>query len=96
MNPDLPKDELQLKWGTLKGWHFKSIEENPALLEAIEYYNEKVGNSLGAMQQDRSGVHDEAVCAIIDAINTDEVYLEWDGIYVTKDEAKKYVREYDG
>lgn len=93
----MEKDELTLKWGTLKGWHFQSLGENgegnPALNEAIDRFNEH-GSSMSAMMQDRTGAHSEIVCDIIDACNLDEVYLDWDGKYVTKEEAKEYVRNY--
>lgn len=36
----------------------------------------------------------QAICDIIDALDNDTVYLDWDGKYVSKSEAKKYIREY--
>lgn len=90
-------DSLTLKWGTLKGWHFKSLGEdgegNPALNKAIERFNE-LGSSGGAMQQDRSGEHNEILCEIIDAADLTEVYIDWDDKNITKEEAKEYILNY--
>ena len=36
----------------------------------------------------------ELICQMIDECNADTIYLEWGGIDATKEEAKKYVREY--
>ena len=37
----------------------------------------------------------ELICQMIDAANLpDGVYLSWDGKYVSKEEAKKYVMNY--
>lgn len=36
----------------------------------------------------------ETICALIDAVNCEYIYLDWDGKYVSKDEAKKYVMDY--
>ena len=94
MNKDLPEDELTLKWGTLKAWHFKSADKNPALDEALKYYDENVVQSFSAMAQDRSEEHNKALCMIIDAANLDEVYLDWDDKYISKEEAKDYVNNY--
>jgi hypothetical protein len=36
----------------------------------------------------------EIICELIDNISADEIFLDWDGIYVSKEDAKKYVMEY--
>lgn len=36
----------------------------------------------------------EIICELIDLCDEDKIYLHWDGKYVTKEEAKKYVMEY--
>lgn len=94
MSEEIEQDELTLKWGTLKAWHFRSLDDNPELNEALDFYNESVSQSVSAMAQDRTGLHNEALCKIIDAVRCDEIYLDWDGKYVSKEEAKKYVNEY--
>ena len=35
----------------------------------------------------------ELICAIIDAIDG-EIWNDWDGVVMSKDAAKKYVRDY--
>lgn len=35
----------------------------------------------------------ELICDIIDAVDG-EIWNDWDGVTMSKDEAKKYVREY--
>lgn len=84
------KDELTLKWGTLKAWHMKS-EAGQAALQA---YFDAGDVSAGAMTQDDTPAQKDAICALIDAANLETVYLDWDGKDVSKDEAKAYVRDY--
>jgi len=36
------------------------------------------------------------ICQMIDECNAETIYLDWDDIHLSKDEAKKYVREYGG
>ena len=84
MNKDIPQDNLTLKFGTIKAWEFHSFDDNPALREAIDFYNDNVENSPACGTQDRSGKHNEALCMIIDAVNTDEIYLDWDGEYIQR------------
>ena len=83
------KDYLCLKWGTLKGWKFNS--ENCCKL--MEEYS-KIGASWGAAQQDDTPRQKEIIIELIDACDADEIYLDWDGKWVSKEEAKKYVMEY--
>jgi len=80
------RDELALKWGTMKAWHFHS-EKGRALLK--EYF--EAGASAGAMTQDDTPRQKEIICELIDEGNFEKVYLEWDGKYVSKEEAKAYV-----
>jgi hypothetical protein len=83
-------EQLTLKWGTLKGW--KLDEDGPAFA-AIKRYHED-GVALGAAQQRDTAAQKQAICDIIDALDADTVYLDWDGKHVSKDEAKKYVLGY--
>lgn len=85
---DEGKDELLLKWGTLKGWDLKS----EASLAALEKYTE-FGMALGAMQQRDTPEQKQALCDLIDAIDG-TIENDWTGETMTKDEAKKYVTEY--
>jgi len=83
------EDYLSLKWGTLKSWKFHS-EEAKLLLK--EY--DKIGSSYSAMYQIDTPRQIEIICQLIDIGNFDRVYLDWDDIYVSKEEAKKYVMDY--
>ena len=83
------KNQLSLKWGTLKSWEFTS-EKGLALLK--EY--EELGWSAGAMRSRDTPRQKGIICELIDLCDEDKIYLHWDGKYVTKEEAKKYVMEY--
>ena len=37
--------------------------------------------------------HKQAVCDLIDAVNCEEIWNDWTGEKMSKDEAKKYVME---
>ena len=81
---------LTLKWGTLKRWDFSDSEKGKALLKE---YNQ-IGSSAGAMMQKDTQRQKEIICELIDECST-PVYLDWDGKEVSKEEAKKYVLEYN-
>ena len=83
-------DKLTLKWGTLKRW---DLESQPALdaLQALANYGDRCMSA--ALQRD-TDEQKELLCALIDAIDNPKVYLDWNGEYVSKDEAKDYVRGY--
>jgi len=83
------KDELTLKWGTLKAWHFHS----PEAVALLKEYGE-IGQSMSAMMQRDTPRQKEIICELIDLGTFEKVYLDWDGEYISKEEAKKYVREY--
>lgn len=81
-------DHLTLKWGTLKSWSFHSDKAIALLKE----YNE-IGSCTSAMLQHDTGRQKEIICELIDECNG-EIFNDWEGTTMTKDEAKKYVREY--
>lgn len=83
------KDSLTLKWGTLKAWDFT---HNEKALELARKY-EEIGSGFSAMAQRDTPEQKELICQMIDAVDC-PIYLDWDGKYVTKDEAKDYVRDY--
>lgn len=83
------EDCLTLKWGTLKAWNLTS-EKGRKLLEKYG----SLGCSFGAMQQRDTPEQKELICQMIDECGADEIYLDWDGEYISKEEAKKYVMEY--
>ncbi len=82
----MEKDNLTLKWGTLKAWSFHS-EKAKKLLEEFG----KIGMSMSAAMQKNTPRQKEIICELIDEGDFEQVYLDWDGKYVTKEEAKKYV-----
>ena len=79
------KNYLTLKWGTLKSWNFSG---NPAAEKLFEKY-EELGASFSAMMQRDTPEQKEIICKLIDLM-PGEIYLEWDGKYVSKEEAKNY------
>jgi hypothetical protein len=81
-------DSLSLKWGTLKSWDIHS-ETGKALLK--RYF--EIGASGSAMAQRDTPEQKEIICQLIDGCPGD-IYLDWDGKEVSKDEAKDYVRNY--
>jgi hypothetical protein len=83
-------EHLLLKWGTLKGWDFG---DNDKAREAAVRYAE-MGMSVSAMAQSDTQDQKQALCDLIDAING-PITNDWSGEKMTKDEAKKYVLEYD-
>lgn len=86
-----PVEYLSLKWGTLKAWQFN--EDGPAFA-AFKRWHEAGDVALGAMQQRDNAEQKAIICEIIDALNSDWVRLDWDGINVSKDAAKQYVLNY--
>lgn len=88
-SPKAEKDSLTLKWGTLKRWNFES-EECQALLKE---YGE-IGSSVSAMAQKDTQRQKEIICELIDKSNCEKIYLDWDGEYVSKEDAKNYVLTY--
>lgn len=90
MSETTERDELTLKWGTLKGWHFHS----PRALELLREYHE-IGACMSAMMQKDTPRQKEIICELIDEGNFETVCLDWDGKDVSKAEAKAYVMDYD-
>jgi hypothetical protein len=91
--PELTKtqyedDYISLKWGTFKSYKLS----NPVFDPLIEEYNQ-LGTSMSAMAQRDTLRQKEIICEMIDIIGKD-VYLDWDGEYVSPAEAKKYVMGY--
>jgi hypothetical protein len=84
-------EHLTLKWGTLKSWHVN--EDGPAFA-ALKRYHEAGPVSWGAAQQHDTPEQKAAICEIIDALDAESVYLDWDGKSVSKEEAKEYVMNY--
>lgn len=82
------QDYLSLKWGTLKAWELHS-EKGQALLK--RYFD--LGTSAGAMTTNDTPEQKDLICQMIDECSAPTIFLEWDGIEVSKEEAKRYVRK---
>ena len=82
-------DYLTLKWGTLKAWNLTSEKGKELLRKWFE-----LGSSPSAMMQRDTPEQKDLICQMIDECSADEIFLDWDGKYVSKAEAKKYVMEY--
>jgi hypothetical protein len=87
--PEDNQDFLTLKWGTLKAWRLSSDRGKELL---AQYY--AIGSCESAMLQRDTPEQKELVCQMIDECSAETVHLDWDGIDVSKAEAKRYVMEY--
>lgn len=87
----MSREFLLLKWGTLKGCG--GLQDNPAAKDALRRYLAGP-TSISAMAQHDTDSQKQALCDLIDAVNC-EIHNDWSGDVMSKDEAKKYVREYD-
>jgi hypothetical protein len=81
--------DLTLKWGNVKGW--SGAEEGTPFRAALDAWSDS-GQGISAMQR-QTPEQRELICAIIDAVDGD-IHDDWNGGTMTKDAAKKYVREY--
>jgi len=61
----------------------------------MELLNEymQIGSCFSAALQKDTKRQKEIICELIDLV-PDKIYLEWDGKFVSKEKAKKYVIEY--
>lgn len=83
---------LTLKWGTLKAWDFTKSKKAQALIEqwASLGYCESSAAHKDTIEQR------ELIFQIIDECNDPRgIYLDFCNKYVSKKEAKEYIREYD-
>jgi hypothetical protein len=81
-------EQLSLKWGTVKAWSDLS-ERSFEILRRYFADGVPMSCALDHPGEDRNRILFE----LIDQFEG-KIYLDWDGKYVTKDEAKKYVAEY--
>lgn len=88
MTAPLEPDEITLKWGTLKGWHPRSAEAHALLQKYMD-----IGASMSCMAQQDTQEQRQILIDLVSLPNA-KIYLDWDGEYVTKDEAIKYLTEY--
>lgn len=83
-------ERLTLKWGTLKSWRVNP--DGPAAV-ALQRYADG-GMSMSAAMQHDTPEQKAAICDLIDALDAETVYLDWEDKHVSKEEAKRYVLEY--
>lgn len=81
-------ESLTLKWGTLIRWRLKS-EKSLGIAKAYM----ALGFSASAMDQRDIPKQKKLLCDLIDSVDG-EIWNDWEGKVLTKDEAKKYVTEY--
>ncbi len=81
------QDAISLKWGSLKSWNLHSQE----CLDLLRKWHE-LGSSASAIAQHDTPEQKELICQIIDKCTAETIYLEWDGVDASKDDAKKYVK----
>ncbi len=81
-------EHLTLKWGTVKGWD-DLTEKSQAIMERFFADGMSMSCAMDKPDADRKAI----LCELIDQLDG-EIYLDWDGKYVSKDEAKKYVTGY--
>jgi hypothetical protein len=75
---------LTLKWGTVKAFNLESQEAIDALQKRADY-----GESMSAALHEDTPDQQQA---LIDALEfMDEIWLDWDGKMVTREEAKEYI-----
>lgn len=89
--PDASIDDfIVLKWGTLKAWKLSSDR----VLELLREYSE-IGSCVSAIAQRDTPRQKELICQMIDECRADTIHLSWDNIDVSKEDAKRYVMEYE-
>lgn len=81
-------EHLTLKWGTVKGWDDLS-EKSQAIME--RYFAD--GVPLSCMSDHPTEDRKAVLCELIDQLDG-EIWNDWEGKEMSKDEAKKYVLEY--
>jgi hypothetical protein len=77
-------NSLTLKWGTVKDWHLETDEAAAAIQKWADF-----GVSMSAATHNDSPEQKQALLEAIDLM--DEIWLDWEGKKVSREEAKKYV-----
>lgn len=92
MTTETTKNEecITLKWGTLKGWRVE--ENNKKAMELLERYH-KLGYSMSAACQKDNNEQKQILVDLV-CLPDMKIYLDWDGKYITKDEAVAYIQNY--
>jgi len=83
------KPTLLLKWGTVKGWRdFQDGECKDLLAKYLD------DSPASCMLDNPDESQKMILCELIDKLDG-TIWNDWDDKEMTKDEAKKYVMEYD-
>ena len=85
----MAKESLTLKWGSLKALKI----HNPETRELLKQWH-ALGSCASSMAHRDTPEQKELICKIIDAVDCEEIYLDWNSEYVSKDKAKEYVMNY--
>ena len=80
-------NKLTLKWGTVKCWDLETDEAVAALQKWADH-----GQSMSAAMQRDTPEQQKDLLSAIDLM--DEIWLDWEGKQVSKEEAKEYVLNY--
>lgn len=78
---------VSLKFGTLKSWDVKTDKGRDLLAKWAA-----LGYAMSTFDQKDTPEQVDLMCALIDEV--DAIWLDWDGVAPTKEDAKKYLREY--
>lgn len=84
----MSEEGLTLKWGTVKGWDNLS-EASQEILR--RYFAD--GEPLSAMSDRPNPDRVAILCELIEQLNG-EIWNDWDGVIMSKEDAKKYVQNY--
>ena len=80
-------NSLTLKWGSVKAWNIETEDAEAALQKWAD-----LGLSMSAMMRKDSPEQKQALIEAIDFF--DEIWLDWEGKKVSKQEAKDYIINY--
>jgi hypothetical protein len=83
-------NSLSLKWGTIKSY---DLTGNIPALQIIEKWH-NLGVSMSVICHQNTVEQKQLICDLIDAVDCPTIHLDWNGIDVSKEQAKKYIMEY--
>lgn len=82
------RESISLKWGSLNSWDLHRDETKAVVGKWMES-----GVCVSAMLHHDTEDQKALICELIDLIDG-EIWNEWDGEKMSKDDAKRYVMEY--
>ena len=87
----MPKDSIALKWGSLKRW---DVHSDKAMAILDRYMADPV--CMSAAMQEHTDAQKQALLELCDAVEEagGTIFLDWDGVYVNAEQAKKYINDY--